>query len=55
MKENVMDILYYLILAAMVVLIIMNAPNFATAVGAVEGQVNSTLKTISGSGYGKAS
>lgn len=49
-----LDIAYYLILAAIIVLIIMNAKNFATAVSAVGGQVNSTLSTISGSNYGKA-
>lgn len=50
-----LDIAYYLILAAILVLIIMNAKNFAVAVSSVSGGVNSTLSTISGSGYKLAS
>jgi len=53
--KNGMDIAYYLILAAIAVLIIMNAKNFAVAVKAVDSGVNSTLSTISGSGYKLAS
>lgn len=51
--DDFLDIAYYLILAAIVVLIIMNAKNFAVAVSSVGGQVNNTLGTISGSNYGK--
>lgn len=51
MAKDILDIGYYLILAAILVLIIMNAKNFAVAVGGVTGGVNSTLSTISGSGY----
>lgn len=53
--KNGLDIAYYLILAAILVLIIMNAKNFATAVTAGFGGVNSTLSTISGSNYKLAS
>lgn len=49
--KDALDVAYYLILAAILVLIIMNAKNFAVAVGAVSGGVNQTLSTISGSGY----
>jgi len=52
---DILDIAYYLILAAIVVLIIMNAKNFAVAIGAVGSTVNSTLGTISGSNYKLAS
>lgn len=52
-STDILDIVYYLILAALVVLIVMNAKNFATAVSSVAGGVNSTLGTISGSNYGK--
>jgi hypothetical protein len=48
-----MDVIYYLILAALVVLVIMNAKNFSTALGAVGSFVNGTLATISGSNYNK--
>jgi hypothetical protein len=54
MKDG-LDIAYYLILAAILVLIIMNAKNFAVAVGAVDSAANKTLGTISGSGYKLAS
>ena len=48
-----LDVIYYLILAALVVLIVMNAGNFAVAVTSIFGGVNSTLGTISGSGYNR--
>jgi len=51
--QNAMDIAYYLILAAIVVLIIMNASKFKTAVDSVGGQSVNVLKTVSGSNYGK--
>lgn len=54
MKDG-LDIAYYLILAAILVLIIMNAKNFAVAVTSVDTAANSTLSTISGSGYKLAS
>lgn len=52
-KSDILDIVYYLILAALVVLIVMNAKGFATAVSSVAGAANSTLGTLSGSNYGK--
>lgn len=55
MSKDVLDIAYYLILAAIIVLIIMNAKNFAVAVTSGFNGVNSTLSTISGSGYKLAS
>lgn len=51
MSKDVLDIAMYLIIAAIVVLIVMNAKGFATAVSSVGSAVNSTLGTISGSGY----
>lgn len=48
---DVMDVIYYLILAAIIVLIIMRAKNFQIAVGAVDSSLNSTLGVLSGSGY----
>jgi len=54
MKSDPLDIVYYLILAAIAVLIIMNAKNFAIAVGSIFSGANSTLGVISGSSYGKA-
>lgn len=53
--KDVLDIAYYLILAAIVVLIVMNAKNFAVATNAVGSNINGTLGTISGSGYKLAS
>lgn len=52
-NKDILDISMYLILAALVVLIVMNAKNFAVAVTGVSSGVNGTLKTISGSNYGK--
>lgn len=54
MSKDVLDIAMYLIVAALVVLIVMNAKGFATAVTSTSSAVNSTLSTISGSGYKKA-
>lgn len=48
---DILDLAYYLILAAIVVLIIMNAKNFAVAVSGIAGGTNQILGTISGSGY----
>ena len=53
MSKDVLDIALYLILAALVVLVVMNAKGFATAVTSVTGGANSILGTISGSHYGK--
>lgn len=53
LNKDVMDIAMYLILAALVVLIVMNPKGFASAVTSVTGGVNTTLGTISGSNYGK--
>ena len=46
-----LDLGYYLILAAMVLAILMNAGRFATAITAGDKALNSTLGTLSGSGY----
>ena len=51
MSKDILDISMYLIIAALVVLIVMNSKGFATAVSSVGSTVNSTLGTISGSGY----
>lgn len=53
--KDILDIAYYLVLAAILVLIVMNAKNFAVATNAGFSGVNSTLSTISGSGYKLAS
>ena len=53
MKSDPLDIAYYLILAAIITLMIMNAKNFAIAVTSIFSGANSTLATISGSNYGK--
>lgn len=50
MKEP-LNIIYYLILAALVVLIVMNAKGFATAITSLGSTANSTLGILSGSGY----
>ena len=55
MKENFMDIIMWLIVAALVVLVIMNAQNFATAISSIGTQANGTLGILSGSGYKAAS
>lgn len=49
----VLDIIMYLIVASLVVLIIMNASNFATAVSAIGGLVTGESKILTGSGYNK--
>lgn len=48
---DIMDVIYYLILAAIILAIIMRANNFKIAVGAVDSSLNSTLGVLSGSGY----
>ena len=53
MSKDILDISMYLIVAALVVLVVMNAKGFATAVTGLSSGVNSTLATISGSNYGK--
>lgn len=49
--KDALDIAYYLILAAIIVLIVMNASRFAVAVNAVGSTTSNVLGTISGSGY----
>lgn len=49
----ILDIIMYLIVASLVVLIVMNASGFATAVTAVGGLVQGESKVLSGSGYSK--
>ena len=52
-NKDILDISMYLIVAALIVLIVMNASKFAVAVTSVDNGANATLKTISGSNYGK--
>jgi hypothetical protein len=51
MLKNGLDVAYYLILAAIVLAIIMNARNFTIAVAGVDSAVNNTFSTVAGSGY----
>ncbi len=51
MAKDVLDIAMYLIVAALVVLIVMNASKFATAVQGVTAGTNNILTTLTGSGY----
>jgi hypothetical protein len=52
-NKDILDITMYLIVAALIVLIIMNPKGFASAVTSTDTAANNTLKTISGSNYGK--
>lgn len=52
-SKDLLDISMYLIVAALIVLIVMNPKGFASAVSSVDTAGNNTLKTISGSNYGK--
>jgi hypothetical protein len=49
--KDALDIATYLILAALVVLIVMNASKFATAVQSLSNAGNSTLSILSGQNY----
>lgn len=50
-KFDIMDIIMWLIVAAVIVLIITHAGEFATAVSAVGNTSNATLSGISGGGF----
>jgi hypothetical protein len=51
MPDWIGEAFLWIIIAAALVLIIMNASKFATAVTAVGTQTNTLAKTLSGSGY----
>jgi hypothetical protein len=49
----ILDIIMYIIVASLVVLIVMNASNFATAVTSIGGLITGESTILTGSGYNK--
>jgi hypothetical protein len=54
MKFSVMEVIYWVIVASLVVLVIMNPSGFVSDVGSVGTASTNLSKTLSGSGYVKA-
>lgn len=52
-KFNVMELVSWIIIASIIVLIIMNAPKFAVAIGSLTGFVGNESAMFTGSGYNK--
>ena len=54
MGKNIMEIAAWTIIAALIVLVVMNASKFATAISSLTGFWSSETSMFTGSGYGTA-
>lgn len=52
-KFNVMELISWIIIASIIVLIVMNASKFATAIGSLTGFITNESAMFTGSSYGK--